>query len=87
MSCGVGRRCASDPTWLWLWCRPVAAALMQSVAWEFLYAMGAALKRKSKYKKAQNERKMKRESSGQIEKKTKETHLQPTSQLTATPDP
>ena len=22
MSCGVGHRCALDPTLLWLWCRP-----------------------------------------------------------------
>ena len=26
MSCGVGCRRGSDPAWLWLWCRPAAAA-------------------------------------------------------------
>ena len=27
VNCDVGRRRGSDPTWLWLWCRPAAAAL------------------------------------------------------------
>ena len=35
VSCGVGRRGGSDPVWLWLWCRPVAAALIRSLAWNF----------------------------------------------------
>ena len=48
MSCGVGRRCSSDPLLLWLWCRLAAAALIQSLAWEFPYATGAALKRQKK---------------------------------------
>ena len=34
-----------DPALLWLWCRPSAAAPMQSLAWELPYAAGAALKR------------------------------------------
>ena len=38
MSCGVGRRCGSDPTLLWLWSRPAAAAPIQPVAWELPYA-------------------------------------------------
>ena len=43
MSCGVGRRCSSDPALLWLWCRPVAAtALIGHLAWEPPYAAGAA---------------------------------------------
>ena len=25
-SCGVGRRCDSDPALLWLWCKPAATA-------------------------------------------------------------
>ena len=29
MSCGVGHRCSSDPTLLWLWRKPAAAALIQ----------------------------------------------------------
>ena len=51
VSCGVCRRRASDPTWLWLWCRPAAAAPVQPVAWERPYATGAALKRPKKTKK------------------------------------
>ena len=31
---------------LWLWCRPAAAALFLSLAWELPYARGAALKKK-----------------------------------------
>ena len=42
MSCGVGCRLGSDPTLLWLWCRPVAAALIGPLAWEPPYATGAA---------------------------------------------
>ena len=48
MSCGVGRRCGTDLALLWLWCRPAAVALIQPLAWELLYATGAALKRKTK---------------------------------------
>ena len=29
MSCGVGRRCGSDPKLLWLWCRLAAEAQIQ----------------------------------------------------------
>ena len=45
LSCGAGRRYGSDPTLLWLWCRPAAAALIQPLAWEPPYAAGVALKR------------------------------------------
>ena len=45
MSCGVGHRCGSDPRLLWLWCRPVATALIQPLAWEPPYAAGAALEK------------------------------------------
>ena len=54
MSYGVGHRCGSDPTLLWLWCRPVAIALIGPLAWETLYAMRAAqemAKRQEKKKK------------------------------------
>ena len=51
-SFGVGPRCGLDPTLLWLWCRTVAAAWIQSLAWELPYAIGAVLKRKRKKKKA-----------------------------------
>ena len=32
MNCGVGRRCGSDPTLLWLWCRLVATAPIKPLA-------------------------------------------------------
>ena len=51
MSCGVGHRGGSDLALLWLWCRPAAVAPMPPLAWEFPYAMGAALKKKKKKKK------------------------------------
>ena len=51
MSCGVGRRHSSDPVLLWLWCRPVATPLVRSLAWELPYAVGEALKKKTKKKK------------------------------------
>ena len=41
---GVSRRHGSDPALLWLWCRPVAAALIRPLAWEPSYANGEALK-------------------------------------------
>ena len=42
VGCGVGRRCDLDPTLLWLWCRPVAAAPIRSLAWEPPHATGVA---------------------------------------------
>ena len=50
MSCGIGRRCSSDPTLLWLWCGLAATAPIQPLAWEFPYATGQALKRQKKKK-------------------------------------
>ena len=47
MSCGVGHRHSSDPKLPWLWCRPVATALIQPLAWEPAYAVGVALKRQT----------------------------------------
>ena len=41
MSCGVGHRCSSDPTLLWLWHRLEAAALIRPPSWEPPYAEGA----------------------------------------------
>ena len=46
ISCGIGRRHGSDPKLLWLWCRPMTAAPVWPLAWEFPYASGAALKSK-----------------------------------------
>ena len=51
MSCGVGCRCGSNLAWLWLWCRPVASALIRLLAWEPLYAEGVALEKTKKKKK------------------------------------
>ena len=48
MSGGVGCRHGSDPTLLWLWCRPAAVAPIQTLAWELPYATGATLKRPKK---------------------------------------
>ena len=50
MSCGVGRRCGSDPALLWLWCRPAAVAQIRPLAWERPYATSVALKRPKKKK-------------------------------------
>ena len=41
---GVGHRCSLDPMLSWLWCRPAAVAPIRPLAWELLYAAGAALK-------------------------------------------
>ena len=48
MSSGVGRRCGLDLVWLWLWCRPVAIALIGPLAWEPPCATDAALKKPKK---------------------------------------
>ena len=44
----MGHRCSSDPTLLWLWGRLAVTAPIQPLAWEFPYAVGAALKEKKK---------------------------------------
>ena len=54
MSCGVGRRCGSDPEFLRLWCRPAATALIQPLVWESPYAAGVALKTKRKKEEARD---------------------------------
>ena len=51
MSCGVGHICSLDPELLWLWCRLAAVALIQRLAWELPYAMGAALKQQQQQQK------------------------------------
>ena len=55
MSCGVGRRCGSDPTLLWLWHRPAATDLIRPLAWEPPYATNAALEKTKKKKKKKAE--------------------------------
>ena len=57
MSCGVGCRHDSDPALaaalvlLWLWCRPVATALIRLLAWEPPYAAEVALEKAERQKK------------------------------------
>ena len=55
MSCGVGCRCDSDLVLLWLWRRPAATAPIRPLSWEPPYATGTALKKKTKYKKREEE--------------------------------
>jgi len=52
VSCGVGCRCGSDPTLLWLWHRQAATAPIRPLTWEPPYATGMGLeKAKIKNKK------------------------------------
>ena len=53
MSCGIGCKCGSDPVLLWL--RPAGTAPIQSLAWELLYAAGAALKREEEREEGREE--------------------------------
>ena len=50
MSYSVGYIRSMDLVLLWLWHRLAARALIQPLAWELPYAMGAALKRLKKKK-------------------------------------
>ena len=52
MSCGIGHSHSLDPELLWLWCRPAATALIQSLAWELPHAVGLALKQTNKQTKS-----------------------------------
>ena len=49
-SYGVGHRHSLDLALLWLWCRLVATALIQPLAWEPPYALSVPLKKKKKMK-------------------------------------
>ena len=60
VSCGIGRRRGSDPTLLWVWCKPAAVAWIRLLAWEHPYAMGAALKAKKKKKKKKSKKNRKK---------------------------
>jgi len=59
MSCGVGPRCGSDPTLLWLWCRPEATAPIGPLAWEPPYVEGAAQEMAKRPKKNKKQKKTK----------------------------
>ena len=61
MSYDISRRHGSDLALLWLWRRPVATTLIQSLAWEFPYATGAVLKRQKKKKKKKKKKERERE--------------------------
>ena len=45
VSCGVGCRRGSDPSLLWLWCKPAAAAPVIPLAWKPPCAAGVALEK------------------------------------------
>ena len=51
MSCGLGRRCGSDPELLWLWRGLAVVALIRPLAWETPFARGAGLKSQNKQTK------------------------------------
>ena len=51
VSCGVGCRRGWDPALLWLWCTPVAVALIGPLAWEPPHAASAALEKAKRQKK------------------------------------
>ena len=53
----VGYRCGLDLALLWLWYRQVAAAPIQTLAWELPYASGVALKRNPPKKKTKKTKK------------------------------
>ena len=55
MSCGVGRRCGSDPTLLWLWRRIAATARIGPLAWEPPYAAAAAQEMAKRQKRKKKE--------------------------------
>ena len=50
VSCDVGHRRGVEQVLLWLWCRLEIAGPILPLAWERLYAVGAALKRKKEKK-------------------------------------
>ena len=52
VSCAGGRRCGSDPVWLWLWCRLAAAAPTSPLAWEPPFDTGAAIRSKRREENA-----------------------------------
>ena len=57
MSYGVGHRRGLDLAWLWN--RPLATALIQPLAWEPSYAVGAALEKTKRQKKKKKKMKKK----------------------------
>ena len=66
MSWGVGQRRGSDLALLWLWCKPVATAPIEPLAWEPPYAVGAALEKAQRQKQNKTNNISKCVSAGQI---------------------
>ena len=64
MSCGVGRRCGSDPALLWLWHWPAATALIRPLAWEPPHALETALEKAKRQKKTPKNPKTKKKQKG-----------------------
>ena len=56
MTYSVGCRHGSDLAWLWLWCRLADTAPIRPLAWEPLYAVGAALETGKKKQKTNEKR-------------------------------
>ena len=55
MSCGgIGHRCRSASTLLWLWCGLAATALIRPLAWDLPYAACAAPKRQKQANKKED---------------------------------
>ena len=73
MSCGVGRRHGSDLAWLWLWHKPIAAAPIQSIAWESPYAAGVAQEIATTTTTKDKKTKDKKKNKKKIKKKTAQT--------------
>ena len=77
MSCGVGRRCSSDPASLWLCGRLAAVAPIRPLALEFPYAVGVALKKKHTHeRKKKRKKEKKKERKKEKERKRKKSQSQ-----------
>ena len=59
VSCGVGHKHGSDLALLLLWHRLAAIALIQPLAWELPYAVGASLKSKKRKKRKEEKKEIK----------------------------
>ena len=68
MGCGIGCRRGSDPMLLWLWRRPAATALIQPLAWEPPYAIGAAQEMAKKQKQTNKQQQQKYIYNGKFQK-------------------
>ena len=76
MSCGVGCRGGLDPAFLWLWLGPAATVPIRLLAWEPLYATGAAQERaKKKKKKKKKKRKLTEHGKPAIMEKNKNHYI------------